>query len=378
MNATSKPLAETHHHSPRNYFQNPLLVYWEMTQACALACRHCRAEAMPQCHPNQLTTSESVQLLRQIAAFGDPLPHLILTGGDPLQRVDLYTLIAEARALGLKVSITPSATEALTPAVIANLKRQGIESLGLSLDGSSAARHEQVRGVTGCFAWTMRAARAAQEVGLPVQINTLVARETADDLPQIFELLTTLQVMRWSLFFLIAVGRGKALQEISPEEGERLMHWVYNLAREAPFAVKTTEAPYYRRVALNRMQDQGLSPAEIRKTSVYQGFGIRDGHGIMFVSNTGAIYPSGFLPLSAGNVRTNRVVDVYRESALFRSLHAPDEFKGKCGECEYRRVCGGSRARAFAHTGNPIESDPACPYWLAKRKSWINRKWLGR
>src|SRR5215467_7132969 len=150
----------------RNYAQTPLIVYWEMTQACALACRHCRAEAMPNCHPNELTHEESRKFLRQIAEFGQPLPHLILTGGDPLQRPDLYKLIDEAQALGLQVSITPSATEALTFDVIAKLKEHGIQSLGLSLDGSNAVRHEAVRGVPGCFEWTMRAARAAAEVGL--------------------------------------------------------------------------------------------------------------------------------------------------------------------------------------------------------------------
>jgi radical SAM protein with 4Fe4S-binding SPASM domain len=170
------------------------------------------------------------------------------------------------------------------------------------------------------------------------------------------------KVMRWSLFFLIAVGRDKMLQPISPERGEELMHWIYDLAQVAPFAIKTTEAPSYRRVALNRMRADGMRPAEMRKTPVYRGFGIRDGHGIMFVSNQGDIYPAGFLPLAAGNVRTNHLVDVYRDAPIFRALHTPDQFKGKCGRCEYRATCGGSRARAFAHTGDALASDPFCPY----------------
>src|SRR6185369_16372037 len=212
-----------------------------------------------------------------IVGFGDPLPHLILTGGDPLQRPDLYELIDYARALGLQVSITPSATEALTVDVLKKLKAHGIQSLGLSLDGSNAERHEAVRGVKGCFDWTMRAAQAAAEVGWPIQVNTLVSQETADDLPAVYELLTHIQVMRWSLFFLIAVGRGKALQELSPEAGEQMMHWFYDLARKAPFAIKTTEAPYYRRVALQRMREEKGDPRQ--KAAVYNGFGIRDGHG---------------------------------------------------------------------------------------------------
>ncbi len=362
MNITADITAPKSHPTTHDYAQNPLIVYWEMTQACALACRHCRAEAMAKCHPLELNHAESKNLLRQIAGFGKPLPHLILTGGDPLQRPDLYELIGKARSLGLQVSITPSATETLTPDTIAKLKEHGIQSLGLSLDGSTAARHEAVRGVAGCFEWTMRAAHAAAEVNLPIQINTLVCEETADDLEAIYQLLTTLKVMRWSLFFLIAVGRGKMLQEISPASGEKLMNRIYDLASRAPFAIKTTEAPHYRRVALQHMRGQKVAPDALHRVSVFNGFAIRDGHGIMFISNIGEICPAGFLPLSAGNVRTSSIPEVYRNSPLFHALHNPDQLKGKCGKCEYREICGGSRARAFAYTGDALESDPFCSY----------------
>ena len=197
---------------------------------------------------------------------------------------------------------------------------------------------------------------------MPVQINTLVSEETVADLPAIYELLKHVSVMRWSLFFLIAVGRGKVLQPITPERGEELMHWVYNLANVSPFAIKTTEAPSYRRVALNHMRENGWTANEIEQTPVYRGFGIRDGHGIMFVSNQGDIYPAGFLPLATGNVRKDKLVDIYRDSPLFRALHTPSSFKGKCGVCEYRTLCGGSRARAFAYTGDALASDPFCAY----------------
>jgi AdoMet-dependent heme synthase len=349
-------------HVAHNYAENPMIVYWEMTQACALACRHCRAEAALQRHPLELDHDESKRLLRQIAAFGDPLPHLILTGGDPLMRGDLFELVDEAYALGLSVSITPAATQKLTPEVIDRLKAHGVQSLGLSLDGSTPERHEAVRGVKGCFDWTIDAARSAAELDIPIQVNTLVSEETADDLPSVYELLKTFRVMRWSLFFLIGVGRGRVLQEVSPERGEELMNWTYDLARVAPFAIKTTEAPSYRRIALNRMRDEGMAPGDIRRTPVYRGFGIRDGHGIMFVSNTGDIYPAGFLPLTVGSVRQESVADTYRRSPVFRSLHDPNQFRGKCGRCEYRVICGGSRARAFAYTGDPLESDPFCPF----------------
>ncbi len=362
MTVMDRAPARTPRRALPNYAQNPMLVYWEMTQACALACRHCRAEAMPYRHPQELNYAESRRLLRQLTGFGEPLPHLILTGGDPATRADLVALVDEANALGLRVSITPSATPDLTRDLIARLKAHGILSLGLSLDGSSAARHDRMRGIPGCFDWTVSAAREALALGLAVQVNTLVAVETADDLPAIYELLKPLPIMRWSLFFLIGVGRGRVLREVAPEEGEAVMNWVHELARTAPFEIKTTEAPSYRRITLERMRAEGLSAEQIRGSSVYRGFRIRDGHGIMFISHVGDIYPAGFLPLAAGNVRQDDPVQVYRDAPLFRALHDAHQLKGKCGDCEYRVICGGSRARAFAHTGDPLQSDPLCVY----------------
>src|ERR1035437_9056938 len=305
------PSVHPHAHRPgkHDYSRNPMLVYWEMTQSCALACRHCRAEAVSTPHPQELTPVESLSLLRQIASF-DTKPHLILTGGDPLQRKDLFEVIDQARSLGLTVSITPAAPSDLTVEVLSRLKDAGIDSLGLSLDGSTAARHEAVRGVAGCYQWTIDAIRNAADLGFPIQVNTLVSQETADDLPAIYELLKQYKIMRWSLFYLIAVGRGKELQPVTPEHGEELMHWTYDLTQEAPFAIKTTEAPSYRRVALNHMREAGRTGADIERTPVYRGFGIRDGHGIMFVSNQGDIYPAGFLPPASGTVRVDKLVDV--------------------------------------------------------------------
>ncbi len=346
-----------------DFSRNPLLVYWEMTQACGLACKHCRAEAMPTANPLELNTAESKKFLRQLVDFGAPLPHLILTGGDPLSRKDIFPLIDFANSLGLEVSITPSATPELTNEAIMRLKEHGIQSLGLSLDGSCAERHDTIRAVPGTFERTMEAARQAGRLGLPIQVNTLVAEETADDLPAIYELLrTSFPVMRWSLFFLISVGRGRALNEVSPAEGENIMKWVFDLVPHAPFAIKTTEAPSYRRIAIDQMRASGMASPQMKATSVYKGFQIRDGHGIVFVSNLGDIYPSGFLPLRCGNVRNSSLVDVYRDSEIFRGLHSPDQFHGKCGMCEYSHICGGSRARAFAHTGDALGTDPFCPY----------------
>jgi AdoMet-dependent heme synthase len=337
-------------------------VYWEMTQACALACRHCRAEAISTAHHEELSFDESVAFLRQIPEFGAPLPQLILTGGDPLARADLYELIDEARKLGIDVSITPAATSALTREVLLRLKQHGVAGLGLSLDGASAESHDSIRGVPGTFDRTIQALRWAQELEIPVQVNTLAASETAAVMPAIYEVLKPFGIARWSLFFLIAVGRGKVLQPLSPEEGEKLMHWIHATSRDASFTVATTEAPSFRRVALERMRAQGMTGEQIRQTGATRSYGIRDGHGVLFISNTGDICPAGFLPLAAGNVREHQIVDIYRSSPLFRQLHDPTQFEGRCGVCDYRTLCGGSRARAFAATGNPLASDPFCRY----------------
>jgi radical SAM protein len=300
--------------------------------------------------------------MRQIRDFGAPFPQLILTGGDPLARPDLFQLIDEARKLGIGVSITPAATTALTRDVLVRLKQHGVEGLGLSLDGSTAEHHDSIRGVPGTFDRTMQALSWAQELEMPVQVNTLAASETAGDMPAIYELLKPFGIARWSLFFLIAVGRGKVLQPLSPEEGETLMHWIYATSRDASLTVATTEAPSFRRVALERMRAEGMTGEQIRQTGATRSHGIRDGHGILFVSNTGDICPAGFLPLAVGNVRQDRIVSVYRDSPLFRQLHDPTQLEDRCGVCDYRTLCGGSRARAYAATGNPLASDPFCQY----------------
>jgi radical SAM protein with 4Fe4S-binding SPASM domain len=197
---------------------------------------------------------------------------------------------------------------------------------------------------------------------MPVQVNTLAAAETVDDAPAIYELLKPFGIARWSLFFLISVGRGKVLRPLSPEAGEKLMNWIYDTSRFASFTVATTEAPSFRRVALERMREAGMTGEQISKSGATRSYGIRDGHGIMFLSNTGDICPAGFLPLAVGNVRKDHIVDVYRNSPLFRQLHDPSQFEGRCGVCDYRTLCGGSRARAFAATGNPLASDPICVF----------------
>ncbi|HXL34634.1 MAG TPA: radical SAM protein [Gemmatimonadales bacterium] len=331
----------------------PLRVYWELTRACDLACQHCRAAAVKHRSPVELSTAEGLYLLERLRAFGEPKPHVALTGGDPLKRPDLWLLIAAAKGLGLPVALAPSATGLLGPTEILRFKQSGVEAISLSLDGSTPARHDAFRGIAGTFAQTLVAAGAAREAGLPFQVNTLVAAETLDDLPAIYLLANELGAARWSLFFLVAVGRGTVLEQITPSEGESVMRWLAELMsqRGGPI-VATTEAPHFRRVMLQRRHPAARE----------HGAGIRDGNGIMFISHCGDVQPSGFLPLSAGNVRTDDVVSMYRDSPLFRRLRQPDRFTGRCGRCEFHSHCGGSRARAYATSGDPFAEDPLCPY----------------
>ncbi len=329
----------------------PLRVYWEVTGACDLACRHCRADAQAARHPDELDTGQALRLLDRLAAFGNPPPHLVLTGGDPLKRPDLFKLIAAARTRRLKVSVSPSATPLLTPYAIQLLKATGVEAISLSLDGSTAERHDAFRGVSGTFVRTLAAARVAELVGLPLQVNTLVAAETLADLPAIYELVRDVGAARWSLFFLVTVGRGAVLRPVTAPQATNLMTWLASLAGTGKPIVTTTEAPHFRRV-MQQVGGRGRGHAG----------GVRDGNGILFISHTGDVTPAGFLPTVVGNVRQSDVVALYREAPLFVALRAPDGFGGRCGRCEFRWECGGSRARALAAHGDPLAEDPLCDY----------------
>jgi radical SAM protein len=345
------------------YDVRPLRVYWEITRACDLACRHCRAEAMPARDPAELTTAEGYRLLAQLAAAGAPYPHLVLTGGDPLKRDDLFELIAAARGMGLPVSVAPSATPLLTAGALSRLREAGVEAISLSLDGSCASRHDAIRGISGTYERTLDAAAAARAAGLPFQVNTLVCAETADDLPAIYQQVVAAGAARWSLFFLVTVGRGRTLQPVTATHAERLLDWAAGLTA-APGTtgpvVTTTEAPQIRRIMLARARGNDAGRPAGHRGSAHHASGVRDGNGVLFISHTGEVCPSGFLEISAGNVRDRDVIEIYRNAPLFQRLRDVDGFTGRCGACEYRAVCGGSRARAFAASGDPAGEDPLC------------------
>ncbi|GAA3480681.1 TIGR04053 family radical SAM/SPASM domain-containing protein [Streptomyces yanii] len=364
--------------------ERPFIVIWESTRACPLACLHCRAEAVPDRDPRELDTAAAQDLLRQVSAFGQPAPLFVITGGDPFQRPDLTDLIAYGRDVGVRVAVSPSGTPTLTDERLRAVHAAGASGLSLSLDGSTAELHDAFRGVPGVFRWTLDAWETARRLGMKVQINTTVARHNLADLPDIVRLVAEHGAMLWSAFFLVPTGRGRALGALTPAEVEDVLNFVYDVGLTVP--AKTTEAHHFRRVALQRQvlanggDDHvavlGLGPLyrELRKRSAELGLDagtrrvrrppldVNAGRGFVFVSHTGSVHPSGFLPLGAGNVRETPLTDIYRTSELFTGLRDPERLGGRCGRCEFRQVCGGSRSRAYGVTGDPYAEEPWCGY----------------
>ncbi len=347
------------------YPRAPRRVYWELTRACDLACEHCRAEAMPRRSSEELTTDEAERVLQDLAAAA-PKPHVIFTGGDPLKRPDLLDLVGHATDLGLAVALAPSATPALSADVVRSLKAAGVTAMSLSIDGPTAAQHDRVRGVLGCFGWTLAAAAHIRAAGIPLQVNTLLSAETLPYLDGIGDLVARLGAERWSLFALVPVGRATTLTPLTAAECELAFRWLVFRAPAWPFVVTTTEAPHYRRVLIQhwtrKWSAAGRDAAELRAHPLMRGFGIRDGNGVMFIAANGDVTPSGFLPIPAGNVRRTGPLAIYREAPLFRRLRAPSKFHGRCGACGFRMICGGSRARAFAASGDVLGDDPLCAW----------------
>lgn len=382
MSGVSAPLRQTRFDRDRR----PFLVIWEVTRACALACHHCRAEALPNRDPLELDRDEARALFDQIRAFGDPPPLLVLTGGDPLQRYDLHDLVTDAREAGLSVSLSPSVTPLVTPRALTDLRDAGVRVVAFSLDGECAATHDTFRGTAGVFDSTVDIWREAREIGLRVQINSTVTRDNVRELPGILRLVHDHGAMTWSVFFLVPTGRATATANLSSDQAEDVLNFLYDAGHLV--SVKATEAHHYRRVALERQECErrGVDPVQqLGLGSLYQELRaqlpapsnsregrtsavrrppleVSAGRGFCFISHTGDVYPSGFLPTAGGNVRTESLQTIYRESDAFRQIRDLSQLKGRCRRCEFRDVCGGSRARAYAASGDVMAEEPLCSY----------------
>lgn len=362
----------------------PFVVIWENTRACDLACVHCRAAAQSKRSQYELTTEEGFALIDEIARIQPKV--FVLTGGDPLKRDDTYDLIAYARAQGLEPSMTPSATPLLTEDAVSKMKQHGLGRMAVSLDASCAELHDTFRRVEGSFDITLRAIRQAGRENIPVQVNTTVTRRTIEDLPRMVALLEGLGISMWSVFFVVPTGRAKVSDFVSVDEVEELFGFLYDTSKRVKFAIRTTEAMHYRRYMLQRMMTENGIPMQIDPTTglidastLFVGRpmlgvqpqpnavsraprGVNEGKGFVFISHIGDVYPSGFLPLKAGNVKGQSLAEIYEKSPLFLSLRDSSNLKGKCGRCEFRDLCGGSRARAWATTGDMFAADPFCAY----------------
>ncbi|MBU2611303.1 MAG: TIGR04053 family radical SAM/SPASM domain-containing protein [Chloroflexi bacterium] len=345
----------------------PFTIAWEVTRACAYACVHCRADAQHTRDPRELSTAEAKAIIERLAAFGNS-PILIFTGGDPMMRPDLFELIAYANQRGLRCSLTPTATALPTKERLEQVRDAGIRRVALSLDAPRPEVHNGFRKVSGSWQRTMDILHRAHDVGLSIQVNTTVAKHNVEILQEMVPFIQEVGAVQWSVFFLVPTGRAMAEQMITAEQHERVFNWLYDLSQNAPFDIKATAAPMYRRVAIERKKAEAAG-----KPVTFQGAGfqyadglnrptkgVNDGNGFLFISHIGEIQPSGFLPLTAGNVRTDDIVEIYRRSRLFTDLRDYSRLKGVCDACQYREVCGGQRGRAYGLTGDYMESDPAC------------------
>ena len=353
-----------------DFNQTPFTVAWEVTRACAYACIHCRAEAQPKRDPRELTTDEGFRLIDELVEVGRPI--LIVTGGDPMMRPDLLDLIRYTAARGLRVALSPTATKLVTLERLREARDAGVARIQMSLDGSRPEVQDAFRGRPGSFQRTLEILDDIRSAGISLQVGTTVSRYNVDDLDAIARVVGEYGTVMWSLFFLVPTGRGRREDMISPEEHERVFNWLYDLSKTAPFDVRTTAAQHYRRVVIQRRRQEATSSETgLLVTGAGYSFadglgqsnrGVNDGNGFAFISHTGDVCPSGFLPLPGGNVRDKPFAEIYRNSTLFRDLRDYSGLKGKCGVCDFRDVCGGSRARAYAVSGDYLESDPYCVY----------------
>jgi heme b synthase len=340
----------------------PRIIAWESTRACNLACIHCRAAAQFEPAPDELTTDEVLALIDDIAAFARPV--FVISGGEPLMRADIFDIAAYANERGLRVAMSPNGT-LITPESVERMKAAGVKRISVSIDGSTAERHDAIRGVSGAFEGAVRGLEACRAGGLGFQLNTTVIRHNIDDLAAVHRRAIALGAEAWHVFMLVPTGRGQIDDEISPLQYEDTLNWIYETALASPIPIRVTCGPHFMRIVAQR-QHEG-SPPNLVRSGHGRGLdamskGCLAGNGFCFVSHRGEVYPCGYFPVLAGNVREQSFREIYQQSPLFCELRDPNLLKGKCGVCPFRRLCGGCRARAYSLTGDYLAAEPYCVY----------------
>ncbi|HZO97545.1 MAG TPA: radical SAM protein [Gaiellaceae bacterium] len=342
----------------------PLVVAWETTKACPLACRHCRATAQHSPHPGELTTAEGIALMEDLAR-GFPGAMLILTGGEPLTRPDVLELARAGTALGLRIALSVDVGRLLTPETCGAIRESGVEAVSFSLHFPDAAAGDAFAGTPGFHEAALEGLANLRRAGQHFQLHTTVMRANARLLPRMHRLVGELGAGAWELFFLVPTGRGRLLadQELPGHEQERVLRWLYRLQRRSPFPVKQICAPHYRRIEAQSARERGGRRSErlTTRTSAMSR-GCLSGNGFCFVSHVGEVHGCGFLPISVGNVRERSFSELYTNAPLFRAFRDPSSLRGDCGACEFKARCGGCRARAYAATGDPFAEEPDCAY----------------
>jgi heme b synthase len=356
--------------------KGPHIVAWESTVACNLACVHCRASAQTVPEPDELATQEVFDLIDQLAEFSQPI--FVISGGEPLMRPDIFDIAAYGTQRGLRVAVSPNGT-LLTPEAVHKLQEAGVKRISVSIDGSTAARHDAIRGVPGAFDVAMEGLARCREARLGFQLNTTVMRQTHDDLPAVRDLAVRIGAEAWHVFMLVPTGRGKIDDEVSPAEYEEILHEIYAMTKSSPIPIRVTCGPHFMRVVAQNQRHDRDQPNLVHPGNAGHGRPAGNGHGhpgnldhttrgclagdgYCFISYRGDVTPCGYFPVVAGNIRKQPFRELYLESALFRSLRDLDGYGGKCGACEFLRLCGGCRARAYSLTGDYLAEEPYCIY----------------
>lgn len=340
----------------------PRLIFWETTAACNLKCIHCRASAVDFQSPDDLTTAESFHLLDEISSFAKPV--IILSGGEPLVRDDIYDIASYGTSKGLRMCVATNGTQ-LTLENAQRLKSSGVQRISVSIDGAYAESHDTFRRQSGAFAACLAGIENAKAAGIPFQINTTITKHNQEQIPAILEMAERLGAVALHIFLLVPTGCGKEIADeemISPQEYEEILNWFYDKSKEVKIGLKATCAPHYFRIMRQRAAAEG-----IKITPETHGFeamtkGCLAGTGVCFISQRGDVYPCGYLPLTAGNVREQAFPEIWKHSELFQTLRDDSKLEGKCGPCEFKNVCTGCRARAYATTGNYLTEEPYCVY----------------